>query len=186
MLKCRHKSMCCILEQAAQEPLSPYRLMDKPIGYEPIIRGSNPRGETILYSKGSVIMLLPKIIDWVSLEVLEDKQKIYERVCEASPFSKESIKYADIAPYGKEAELDELHEDALIKELVKNKYVICGDTHQHKAIPIFSDGYLLLSMRRWSKIMEDAYVHIDVLNSARDPWFYMATTCSVKENIPNE
>ena len=27
--------------------LSPYRLTDKPVGYEPAIRGSNPREEAI-------------------------------------------------------------------------------------------------------------------------------------------
>ena len=28
-------------------PSTPHRLMDKPIGYGPIVRGSNPRGEAI-------------------------------------------------------------------------------------------------------------------------------------------
>ena len=39
--------MCCILERAAQDFYSsPYRLTDKPTGYGPVFRGSNPRRET--------------------------------------------------------------------------------------------------------------------------------------------
>lgn len=86
--------------------------------------------------------------------------------------------------YEEEAEFDELHEDALIQELVKNKYIICGDTHQNYAIPVFNDGYIMLSMRRWSEIMEDAYVYMDRDNH-RDHDFYMACVCDIEEKLPN-
>lgn len=86
----------------------------------------------------------------------------------------------------KECEFDEFHQDALIKELVKNKYIICGDTHQcpdFKCVPIFNDGYLILSMRRWAEVMSEAYFQ---MNPAKhpEPWFYMASTCTVEENTP--
>ena len=87
-----------------------------------------------------------------------------------------------------ECNFDKLHEDALLKELVYNKYIICGDTHQsecHNCIPVFEDGYLLLSMRRWSSIMSVAYCYINKYRAAFDrPNFYMACTCSIKEKLP--
>ena len=86
----------------------------------------------------------------------------------------------------KECEFDEFHQDALIKELVKNKYIICGDTHQcpeFKCVPIFNDGYLILSMRKWAEVMSEAYFQ---MNPAKhpEPWFYMASTCTIEENTP--
>lgn len=86
----------------------------------------------------------------------------------------------------KECEFDEFHEDALIKELVSNKYIICGDTHQsseHPCIPVFNDGYLLVSMRRWGEIMDDAYMYMDPIHH-REHWFYMTSVCSIKEKLP--
>lgn len=88
----------------------------------------------------------------------------------------------------KECDFDEWHQDALIKELVNNKYIICGDTHQspcHPCVPVFNDGYLILSMRRWAEIMGEAYVHINPI-AWPEPWFYMASTCTVKEELPSE
>ena len=87
----------------------------------------------------------------------------------------------------RECAFDEFHQDALIKELVNHRYVICGDTHQcpdFKCVPVFNDGYLMLSMRRWSEIMEDAYVYMDRDNH-RDHNFYMACVCDIEEKLPN-
>lgn len=84
----------------------------------------------------------------------------------------------------KECEWDEWHEDALVQEIVNNKYIICGDTHQNMRIPVFSDGYLVLSMRKWAEVMSEAYLHINPI-AWPEPWFYMASTCSVKENLPD-
>ena len=85
--------------------------------------------------------------------------------------------------YEKEAEFDDLHRDTLIQEMIEKKYLICGDTHQYQAIPIFNDGYLLLSMRKWKEIMEEVY---KICNPDLDemPNFYMACLCSVEEDLP--
>ena len=85
----------------------------------------------------------------------------------------------------KECEFDEFHKDALIKELIKNDYIICGDTHQcpyFRCVPVFNDGYLVLSMRVWAGIMEEAYKISKKTNII--PNFYMAALCDIDENVP--
>lgn len=108
-------------------------------------------------------MILPKVIKWVKLETLEK-----------SPI--------------KECNFDIWHKDALIQELVKNEYIICGDTHQNLAIPVFTDGYLVVSMRTWADIMNDAYAEIDpygwVKNNIDEHTFYMASSCIMNEKVP--
>lgn len=84
----------------------------------------------------------------------------------------------------RECDWDVWHEDALVQELVKNKYVICGDTHQNMRIPVFTDGYLILSMRKWAEVMDDAYLCMDPLHH-REHWFYMASTCDIEERLPD-
>ncbi len=88
----------------------------------------------------------------------------------------------------KEAPLDEEHNDVLTQELVRNKYIICGDTHQDSAIPVFDDGYLLLSMRKWAEIMDDAAMLINPVAYFKGNYsstsFYMACVGAVKENLP--
>ena len=118
-------------------------------------------------------MMKPKIKYWQTLEQIE-----------------EGWTTPTIAPYmpsyrcyEQEVEFDELHRDTLIQELVKNKYVICGDSHQHLAIPVFDDGYLMLSMRKWKEIMEETYKICNPdLNEM--PNFYMMCMCNVEENLP--
>ena len=85
--------------------------------------------------------------------------------------------------YEKEAEYDELHRDAIVQELVKNKYIICGDTHQYYAVPVFEDGYIMLSMRVWREVMEEAY---RIMNPKVEeiPNFYVASWCDIEENLP--
>ena len=68
-------------------------------------------------------MLKPKIIRWMTYEDLEQIQN--------------EIQIGD-AMYGytpevHEAPFDEFHQDVLIQEIVKNNYIICGDTHQNFA-----------------------------------------------------
>lgn len=127
-----------------------------------------------------------RVIDWITYEEMIDFKEIYEEI--SKPFKMTSASRLDeIRPYGCEmlniyfnehyAEI----EDALIKELVDNKYIICGDTHQELAIPVFEAGYVLLSMRRWKEIMEKAWC---LLHNEEYPNFYMATVCSVKEVLP--
>ena len=78
--------------------------------------------------------------------------------------------------------------DILIKELVDKNYIICGDTHQVLAIPVFDGNkYLELSQRRWGEIMADAaniskrydkqFTYLD---------FYLAGYCELQEVLPNE
>lgn len=104
--------------------------------------------------------VMPKLIKWISLDTLEKGNYV-------------------------EADWNQKHYDVLIKTLVDNKYVICGDTHQCKAIPVFDDGYIMLSMRKWDEVMDDAAMLMDPWTYARTlPSFYMACSCSVKEKVP--
>ena len=86
-----------------------------------------------------------------------------------------------------EAEFDTWHRERIIREIVNCNNIICGDTHQQNAIPVFTDGYVLVSMRVWADLMEEAYklghpsaVPYDYGN------FYMAATCKIAENCPKE
>lgn len=86
-----------------------------------------------------------------------------------------------------ECKFDENHYNILIKELVNEHLVICGDTHQAMAIPVFEDGYLMLSMRRWAEVMSEAYTcaHSCKQGDTLPPMtFYMASTCPIEENLP--
>lgn len=118
-------------------------------------------------------MMKPKIKYWQTLEQIEKGWVIPA----ATPYTC-AHQY-----YEKEADFDEMHKDTLVQELVKNKYIICGDSHQYLAIPIFEDGYLMLSMRKWKEIMEEVYKICNPdLNEM--PNFYMMCLCNVKENLP--
>lgn len=123
-------------------------------------------------------MLKPKIIRWMTYEDLEQIQR--------------EIRIGD-AMYGctpevHEAPFDEFHQDILIQEIVKNNYIICGDTHQNFAIPIFNDGFLMLSMRRWAEIMDEAAMLMNPVAYVKGNYssasFYMACIGVVKENLP--
>lgn len=123
-------------------------------------------------------MLKPKIIRWMTYEDLEQIQN--------------EIQIGD-AMYGctpevHEAPFDEFHQDVLIQEIVKNNYIICGDTHQNFAIPIFNDGFLMLSMRKWAEIMDEAAMLMNPVTYVKGNYistsFYMACIGAVKENLP--
>lgn len=123
-------------------------------------------------------MLKPKIIKWMTYEDLEQIQK--EIQIEDAMFR--------YNPEVHEAPFDEFHQDVLIQEIVKNNYIICGDTHQNFAIPIFNDGFLMLSMRRWAEIMDEAAMLMNpvayVKGNYNSTSFYMACIGAVKENLP--
>ena len=141
--------------------------------------------------------MMPKIIDWMSEEEYELKAKRYNEIrpadsayplCCVKP--KEEKEMDELFPYVTECTIDQPHIDALVQELVNNKYVICGDTHQHKAIPVFNDGYLLMSMRSWAEVMASS-VYYSFPNAARRKYwnytnFYMACNCPGKERLPKE
>jgi len=89
------------------------------------------------------------------------------------------------APIYNEAEYDQAHKDAIISELIKNDYLICGDTHQsvdRDCIPLFSDGYILLSMRAWAELMAEAMNIRNNKNKFTYMDFYMACICKYKEH----
>lgn len=93
---------------------------------------------------------------------------------------------SNIDIFSKECEWDEAHHDALIQELVYNQYIICGDTHQHIRIPVFEDGYLLVSMRFWDGIMREAYREFGEIpySDISSGYFYMACSCPIEEKLP--
>ena len=95
------------------------------------------------------------------------------------------IGWTELNPFyaGKEAELDKTHIRLLKKEIIKNGYIICGDTHQYKAVPLFNDGPLLLSMRRWAEIMSEALnENLGIKTTYRQ--FYCAAGTDFKEILP--
>lgn len=123
-------------------------------------------------------MLKPKIIKWMTYEDLEQIQKEIQIEDAMSRYIPEIY----------EVPFDEFHQDVLIQELVKNNYIICGDTHQNFAIPIFNDGFLMLSMRKWAEIMDEAAMLMNPVAYVRGNYssisFYIACTGAVKENLP--
>ena len=138
--------------------------------------------------------MLPKIIGWMTEEEYELKAKRYNEIksedrmyplCYLS--SEEEKEMNELFPYVTECTIDELHIDALMQELVKHNYIICGDTHQRLAIPVFEDGYFFVSMRCWSQIMAIAFRFFK--RGSERPYsehdFYMATKCRLKERYPN-
>lgn len=73
---------------------------------------------------------------------------------------KEWVAYSDdIDKKYKEAPFDDAHKEAVINALIKNDEIIYGDMHQsynYKGIPVFKDGYLMVSMRTWGGLMAEA------------------------------
>ena len=75
--------------------------------------------------------------------------------------------------------------NAIVRELLDDDFVICGDTHQVWAVPVFGyNNYLMLSQRKWAEIMSDImnlrehtkkYSYLD---------FYLASNCPIEEKIP--
>lgn len=121
-----------------------------------------------------------KLIKWVSYAEIEKVQDLMDE----NPKKITDDDYLLM----KEAPLDEQHWDTLIQGLVRNKYIICGDTHQNFAIPVFDDGYLLLSMRKWAEIMDEAamlmYPTVYFKRNYSAICFYTGCTRAVKENLP--
>lgn len=140
--------------------------------------------------------MLPKIIGWMTEEEYNMKKDKYDKIKSTeNPYSmypladKQQKEVDSLIPYVSECNIDAFHIDALIQELVKNRYVICGDTHQRLAIPVFEDGYFFVSMRYWSEIMASAIYYIFPHRAVRERYsksdFYMAATCRIKERFPN-
>ena len=84
----------------------------------------------------------------------------------------------------KEAPYDDVHREIMVQYLIDNDYVICGDTHQSKYIPLFDDGDMMLSMRSWGDLMAEAINRKNPLNNYRYIDFYVACTCPLEEKLP--
>lgn len=128
-------------------------------------------------------MIMPKLKYWTTLEILEQGHQWNEVIY--NPYENRWKSVPRKEPYP-EADFDELHRDVIIQELIKNKYLIAGDTHQQFAIPMFEDGYILVSMRVWKELMTEAYYLMSPFRSDKRnaPNFYMASTCEIEEAVP--
>ena len=123
-----------------------------------------------------------QVIEWITLEKLKERQKMYADTAPLG-FCYVSPEHEGLRKYANEIELNEFYEDAIIKDMVENKYIICGDTHQNYAIPVFENGYCILSMRRWGELMSDVYRLRGYIIS---PNFYLYALCAdkIEEKLP--
>lgn len=119
---------------------------------------------------------MKQVVKWVKLNELNKQEKILYVGLGTSYTNK----YVEI-------EYNDFYEDAIIKELVDNKYIICGDTYQYMCIPIFEDNeYVMLSMRKWGEIMAKAMNLIEGSDKYNYRDFYLVSLCKIKENLPIE
>lgn len=126
-------------------------------------------------------MKIPKIIEWIDYDYLLNIQKEYnERYPNAGFYLEYDNSYDK---YIKEIDFNDFVEDILIKELVDNGYIINGDTHQYYAIPVFEDGYLMLSMRKWGEIMTKVY-ELTRGQTSYIPNFYLKSLNDIEEVLP--
>ena len=113
-----------------------------------------------------------RVVKWICPKDIEDRINLYNR-----------FYYYDRIYY--EADYNDFYEDAIIKELVDNQYIICGDTHQYMCLPIFNDDtYVMLSMRKWGEVMAKAMNLIEGLNKYTYIDFYLASLCKKEEKLP--
>ena len=115
-----------------------------------------------------------KVIKWIHPNELEERKEV--------PYCGFGCSY--INKYI-EADYDENYEDAIIKELVDNQYIICGDTHQNMCLPVFEhDKYIMLSMRKWGEIMAKAMNLIEGSDKYTYTDFYLISLCKKEEKLP--
>ncbi len=127
-------------------------------------------------------MEIPKIIEWVDYDYLVNIKKECANRYPCTGYYMEYDNTYD--KYLKEIDFNDFVEDSLIKELVDNEYIICGDTHQYYAIPVFENGYLMLSMRKWGEIMQKAYGLVKGQTSYL-PNFYLKSLNDIEEVLPH-
>lgn len=116
-----------------------------------------------------------KVVKWIHPNELDEQKEVY--YCE---FGRSYInKYKEIENY------NDFYEDAIIKELVDNQYIICGDTHQYMCLPVFeNDEYVMLSMRKWGEIMAKAMNLIESSDKYTYINFYLVSLCKKEEKLP--
>lgn len=115
-----------------------------------------------------------KVVKWIHPNKLDEQKE----VCYCGLGHSYINKYI-------EADYDENYEDAIIKELVDNQYIICGDTHQYMCLPVFeNDEYVMLSMRKWGEVMAKAMNLIEGLDKYTYKDFYLISLCKREEKLP--
>ena len=116
-----------------------------------------------------------KVIKWIHSNELNEKiqkEGLYEL------FYYEN-KYNEIESY------NDFYEDAIIKELVDNQYIICGDTYQYMCLPVFeNDIYVTISMRKWGEVMAKAMNLIEGSDKYTYKDFYLTSLCKKEEKLP--
>lgn len=124
-----------------------------------------------------------KLIGWTDYKTIQENKKIYASL----PSSQIQAGRLVLWDYIHELDDDFVRkqsdyiEDAIIKELIENQYIICGDTHQLYAIPVFEGGYVIYSMRKWGEIMNRARCMVRFNNVDN---YYLATLCETPEKLP--
>ena len=115
-----------------------------------------------------------KVVKWIHPDRLNDKiDKAFDGCYWFVP------QYTEIEDY------NDFYEDAIIKELVDNQYIICGDTHQYMYLPVFeNDEYVMLSMRKWGEVMAKAMNLIEGLDKYTYADFYLISLCKKEEKLP--
>ena len=120
-----------------------------------------------------------KVVKWIHPNKLDEQKEVCYRGF-GNGFGKRSHIYKYI-----EADYDENYEDAIIKELVDNQYIICGDTHQYMCLPVFeNDEYVMLSMRKWGEVMAKAMNLIEGSDKYQYIDFYLVSLCKKEEKLP--
>lgn len=119
-----------------------------------------------------------KVVKWISLDELKNFNERIEHLWTTCGIGSLREQY-------QKAEYNENYEDAIIKELVDNQYIICGDTHQYICIPVFEKNeYIMLSMRKWGEIMAKAMNLIEGLDKYTYKDFYLISLCKKEEKLP--
>ena len=120
-----------------------------------------------------------KVIKWIHPDKINEK--IEKESTYGLPYytSYYKNKYKEIEEY------NDFYEDAIVKELVDNKYIICGDTHQYMCLPVFeNDEYVMLSMRKWGEVMAKAMNLIEGSDKYQYIDFYLVSLCKKEEKLP--
>ena len=118
-----------------------------------------------------------KVVDWFSWKDVEELFPTFDKM----PIFKRCNLYHE-APY------DEAHKEAIIKDIIKNDYIISGESHQSNdcpCVPVCNDGYITLSMRAWGDLMAQAMNRKEKTDKYDYRDFYMCGLgCPFDEKLP--
>ena len=115
-----------------------------------------------------------KVVKWIHPNKLDEQKEVY--YC--------GLGHSYINKYTK-VDYNDFYEDAIIKELVDNQYIICGDTYQYMCLPVFkNDVYVMISMRKWGEIIAKAMNLIEGSDKYTYKDFYLVSLCKKEEKLP--